>query len=679
MRKLLKQIDFLGYNFSIKINSENGYKSILGGFISILIIILSSIMTFVLGIEIFIKSEPLVVNSQVINTEFGPYNLTKISTDIQFFIGLEYPNFTYYKDHSVFTISAEESIVEYIVKNGTTMESLKTRNVNLIKCSDIYNNSDIDEENLHIPLDLFFCVDPNENAQIMGFWGSKISKSLKVKLQKCKNETNSNIVCKSKEEINEIIQNGIISIYASDYLINQKNYSQPTKKYFRDVYNYLSSNDGLIYVIAYSDFMFKSDTGFMYPSFTTWNIPMISDIKNSYSFGEEDMFAFINFQGFKLAQTYQRSYSKIQDILTKVGGLIKALTMIGFSINYIFSKPFFIIDNILEAHNLQKPIKLATLNSRASFNILKFNSNKNYKNKKNLNNISINSSYKEHLKNIHNISDKELFMKKDLEINSSKNQIFISKNERRKKPHINHTLRCRSFHKMALQLNSNLNSDKKDHSLRHNQNIINSSKIYLNREEDSRKRNEVIIEKNANNINYNFKNNKFNINFNCINNSNDKNNDNNVNKKILPARKQSTALKKISKKNSFSRFILFKYYWCPKSNSKVKSIFKFKESLIDKVLSLETFNKIYFDLEMLKLLNLNISDVRSLDEIYFNLFSEKDIYEKLRKYLYMESHNNPLQKDYAIYVCFKEEDEDFKKKINYFQKPCESGTLNLLN
>ena len=71
----------------------------------------------------------------------------------------------------------------------------------------------------------------------------------------------------------------------SDYLIDQKNYENPSKKFYRNIYNYLSSVDGLIYEIFYADFKFQTDIGFIFESYEEIKIPMISDIKNSYIFG----------------------------------------------------------------------------------------------------------------------------------------------------------------------------------------------------------------------------------------------------------------------------------------------------------------------------------------------------------------------------------------------------------
>jgi len=684
------------------------------------------------------------------NGDFGPYELSRKS-QIQFFIGLEYANFTYYYDESIFNVYAEETTVEYLEVNGTTVQTLKTREIRLRKCSEIYSNNDVDEKNLNIPLDLFVCVDPSEKAQIQGFWGSKVSKSLKVKLQKCQNSTLSNNLlsianatnvpnkakCRSKAEIDRTIQNGVLSVYTSDYLVNQKNFTSPTNKYFRDVYNYLSANDGLIYVIDYSDFLFKSDTGFLIPSYTNWNIPMVSDIKNSYSFGESQMFAFINFQGFKLAESYQRSYSKIQDILTKVGGLIKALTLIGFAINWIFSKPFFIINNIIDNHNylklkpdrrfcnlspdkfdsaknvifISKPRKQVNPNINESFrnrsierynyfkkhlnknaNVedpapaapidllqnndfnnfihnnnnctdwnLNKNDNNNYNNTKNRKNNKISFKQNEYSTNILNSSNMVIHNKNlqtnikklNLDINSkitcdANNQIVIVTDENTKKEN--------------LQQDKESNKSKSRKLSRQNKSI----KSINRKKEKTEIKSEKNIEKSVDLSNANLHSNKKDINnIKEINRSEFKKSKSPKKTNISSKAFLTDSAVQRNSKTFCGKLSMFKLYWCPKKNPKLNDIFNFKERLIDKVLSLETLNKVYFDVELLKVLNYNIKELRKMDNIHYNLFYDVDIYEKLRNYLYF-NNNGTSCNDLSILGLFNEEDNSFLKRLEHF-------------
>ena len=353
MLKLVEISDFLGFSYSIKINSQTHYKSILGGLLSFLIIVLSAIMVFILGLEIFFKNEPIVLNGIIQNDNFGPYNFSNNTNQIQFFVGIQDANWNYFYDESIYTVEAIESKTEYVTNtNGTISQNYFTRNIKLGRCSEFYTVDDITKFNLNFPLELFTCMDPNEDVEIIGFWGRQLLKTFSVKFNRCENSTESNVICQSKDAINNLLENGVFSLYTSDYIIDQKNYTTPTKKFFRDVWNYLSTTNGLIYIIAYADFKFQTDIGLLFQNYDEINIPMISDVKNSFSFRQNINFAIVTFQGFDLAQKYLRSYSKIQDILTKVGGLVKALTLIGLTINYVFSKPFVLINNILENHNI---------------------------------------------------------------------------------------------------------------------------------------------------------------------------------------------------------------------------------------------------------------------------------------------------------------------------------------
>ena len=588
MWNLLENSDFLGYSYTLKINSQSQNTSKFGGILSLIIIILSLVMVFILGLEIFLKNEPIVLNSYIQNDNFGPYNFSNETNDIEFFVGLEYANFSYYYDESIYTISAEESKVEYVTNlNGTISQILTTRNIKLGRCSEFYTVEGIKKSDLNIPLDLFSCVDPKENVKIAGFWGTIISKSLKVKLEKCVNSTESQIICQSKDTIDKFIQNGVLSMYASDYIIDQKNFEKPTKKFFRDVYNYLSSHDGLIYVIAYGDFKFQTDAGLILQSYDQMKIPMVSEIKNSYSFGQDQIFAFINIQGFKLAQNYLRSYSKIQDILTKVGGLIRALTLIGVGLNYIFSKPFVIINDILQNHKI---LDLKNkYHEKKFFTIKDLNSiNSPVLNDHNVKEISINSRYKKSSKNI---------------LSTNTNILSTIKN--------------------IPSINKNILSGNKNFISRHKNMISKDFNIFS-------KDNDNILPKDNDNI---FRN------YSMI--------------KIQNERKE----------NSFhTKLDLFKSFWCNSHNPQLNKIFKFKEKLINKILSVETLSKINFDVEILKLINYSQNDLQFIDDIHINLFNDAENYQKLRCHLIENNYNF----DSSIFSIITSGNKEIKRKLKGF-------------
>ena len=74
-------------------------------------------------------------------------------------------------------------------------------------CSIVYK--DQPRENYNFPLEKFYCPD-SKDAALQGYWGAKNYKSLRVKVEKCKNSTKIEKDCFPQAEIDSFIQNGFL-------------------------------------------------------------------------------------------------------------------------------------------------------------------------------------------------------------------------------------------------------------------------------------------------------------------------------------------------------------------------------------------------------------------------------------------------------------------------------------
>lgn len=344
----IRKLDFIGYSVNLKVNTENRYKSFFGGSISLIVAILSSAMIFYLGLELFMKTEPFVTQSKQSVDQVGPYSMVK---DIDILIGMEFQNFSYYLDDRIFTVTAEQMIINYINNDTSSVQNVTLVELEMVKCSEIYASNYFEDK--EIPLDQFLCL--NSSAVVEGFWGAVEYKSINFYVKKCVNSTTNN-KCLPQDEINSYIQNGVFSLYSSEYIIDQNNYTTPLKKYLRDIYTYTSSDNGVSIMINYGQLTFSTDTGSMFQNFESIVQPSISDVINLYSFGENDTFAILTVQGYNFGDNYYRSYSKLQDLITRIGGLFNGLTLISTLLVHFYSKAYYIIDGLKEHHNIYSNI-----------------------------------------------------------------------------------------------------------------------------------------------------------------------------------------------------------------------------------------------------------------------------------------------------------------------------------
>jgi len=134
-------------------------------------------------------------------------------------------------------------------------------------------------------------------------------------------------------------------------------------------------------------------------------------------------------------------------------------------------------------------------------------------------------------------------------------------------------------------------------------------------------------------------------------------------KKLFENLQNRTKSKEFLNENGISKWQMFKIYWCNNLNRNLNIIYTLKEKLIDKTLSLETLAKNHFDIEMLKILNLNLEDLNSMEDIYYNLFFSSYSYEKLRNHL----TENSKETENSLFSLFKTNDNKPAKKLQYFQ------------
>ena len=236
--------------------------------------------------------------------------------------------------------------------NGTVQQIVTTTPIRIDLCNNFYKDEDIIENNLRVPLDLFYCTEPNATS-IMGNWGAPTYVNLRVEFKKCHNTTMNKNHCKSPQEIDEVIQNGYLSLDFTNYNVNPKNFTQPLTRMWLNEYNLLNANSSLEYSINLLPMMFYSDSGLLFEDNKIFR-GLYYDMRIFNRNTPSDYICSFNFQGNTGATVYLRSYVKIQTVLTQIGGFIKALMLAGYVISTLFSKNHYLISYLQEIASIEE-------------------------------------------------------------------------------------------------------------------------------------------------------------------------------------------------------------------------------------------------------------------------------------------------------------------------------------
>ena len=363
MKKLstfLKQVDVFGRKTELKMAGHTKYKTILGGFLTLVLILLSTLLFVNFSSDMIYHNNPTVVFSEM----FAPMpERSNFSKENNFFnFGVQYPSGIQFVDNSIYTPQV------YLYVSDKTKNVINSSLIPFDRCSQADLPSDpVLNKYFAYPagsnLSDMLCVKNLDQYYMEGSFDTDIYYALIIKIFLCTNKTSdpNAVVCKSPDEIKKKM--GFFGLYYMDYLIDPKNFDQPGqsvgKGYFsptsigmtKSVARYIattqiSSNDG---------FIFNSFNYFTYPTFKQDDETLQIDSTNS---GMAMKFVMRKHHN---NMVYERRYKKLQNVLAEMGGFIQIMYLIFFAISMPFvSKKYFekIINTVYNFESIEGTTKI---------------------------------------------------------------------------------------------------------------------------------------------------------------------------------------------------------------------------------------------------------------------------------------------------------------------------------
>lgn len=411
---LIKSTDFLGPEMKFRINNQENFKTVFGGFFSILYLIFLSYFFFYFGEDLFFKKNPKVITQNI--TPLVDYSTKNLSNE----------NFIF-----AFRVTANESETLPIFLNksnnmfmGYDKHTKEGRDIRLFAGFKACNESDFYFE-INRNASEYICADIKDINITLGggyetindFFGNLyfmvgINQELFIDYADTTNKTQT-------EKYLKILQNIIfLEIITPQIFFDPKDHKKPLK--YGAKYNFaaLTFNTMVYDSFFFSDFRLETDEGYLFQNIEE-QVKFGYNRKLSYS-GYHNRTGFVSqyFADFNFDKSYQlasREYMKLQDLLGNVSGFMD-LIMFCFSV-------------------------LISLNS--DFRIKKYIANKLV--------YIADDSLTDHS---HEIKNKiKLFIKEDNVINKSKRELKVVKEA--------NSINSKNFEMEKIKLNQNLNQDFK--------------------------------------------------------------------------------------------------------------------------------------------------------------------------------------------------------------------------
>jgi len=438
-------------------NNRERISSYSGLFLTFIYVVASIILFIFFMIKTAQRKEIRVYDSSFIAQEMPIINLEK--NNFYFAFGLENPKtLNRFVDESIYI--PEVVYIDRAKINGE-FKTINSLVLPIEKCQEGIFGEDYQHLFVVGELSNSYCLkDFDYNLTFQGGFKYEKMSYVRIKIFPCINSTKNNNKCKPQEEIDKYLTSGYFSILLKDIGLNPSNYSYPVIPTLQDLYTTIDKRFYKNYILTYGLTQVQTDVGLFderitndkYIQFKKSFENFVFMEEEEYNNGKEIIFIQIRLDDHILIQ--KRTYTKISEIFSRIGGYMQLMNTIFLLISLLINR-------------LGAEIKI--LNSIFNFNLKE--------NKVSLKYQTLNSLYSSNdskfVKNINpNLSSKNKgSSSKDSEINDNTNLYLILKNNNNKNQenHLNINKNVKILEESKNKENSYKNNYKNEENVVHNQ------------------------------------------------------------------------------------------------------------------------------------------------------------------------------------------------------------------
>lgn len=365
--KFLCIIDILSIEPKIMYFGNSRFKTWFGGLFSILSIIAILVLSFYFCLKTLGRDSTTIVYNQDA-TIYPTLNISKFSIMISLVDGNAQP---LTEQERYWGLMVELWEFDDELKNGTLQNKQTINQIKFKKCdlqTDFGEYAHYFDNATHVSD--YYCIVPNQNnLTLYGVYGdSKPQSFLYFYINRCMNGYDGKSNCHPMTKINNALINTYISLRYIDYDVLHNNQKTPYRPYMRTEGLPISSTIYKRFFINKKNVEYTTDYELVFDDSRVENfhqqdnIDVSVDSRRLYNY--PDRLANINIQMSRKTDLYYKTYSKLQDLVANIGGVIESILIIANFVVSFFSQ---------SVYNLNLVNKLFDYNEPAS------NSNSNIK------------------------------------------------------------------------------------------------------------------------------------------------------------------------------------------------------------------------------------------------------------------------------------------------------------
>lgn len=324
LTECLQNIDFLGPKIGFEHNSSSNLVTVQGGFYSLIVIVITSVVGGMFSQDFILRNNPLVINSQE-TVQNSVINLT------------QYPIFFTFTFNNVLSDEVVKLLDIDIVYFPTYANLTNGRTIYkgqiLKKCN--MSDYDLKVEN---QISLFgnsgvpgiFCLNNGFNLNFYNQYAEPNSAFINVRFKRCSNPGVDN--CPAN--IDSLLQSISIGIGFLDSFIDSKNKTSPVQNKITSQNFLLSSGFLKRFFYRIRKDIYLSDDGWIFEDIKTTEYYTFQSSSTDYIINTDPMSAYYNhlywatFDSPIIRVRALRSYMKVQDLFATLGGFARFISIL---------------------------------------------------------------------------------------------------------------------------------------------------------------------------------------------------------------------------------------------------------------------------------------------------------------------------------------------------------------
>ena len=362
--KLFEEIDIIGSKFHFYQGKSPKRKTIIGGFLTIFMLVTFTTLIIIFGSNFFTRKNPSVTMSIENDLKYEIIDLKKEKVFFAFRIEDYNGNFVnvseilYFK---IFYYSGEED------ENGIYHSKINNEYLSYHICNDTdYNDRDLSKN-----YGILYCPDLG-GKKFGGYWDSPNLYYFEIQVFFCENGSNyssKNQKCTSIEKLRDFFNQDNPKFFAFYYPLiefNPLSYTNPIRKRYKNYYyilNYrLQRNDD----VFLKKTIMNDDKGWLFNKYVNFSDWGVDSFRTTYAYYWDDDLTFegtsskiyeLNLYTTMEKNYYSRYYMKIQNVIAIAGSLINLI----FYICELLTA--FVGDNILKLEIIQNTFDFSDRNN----------------------------------------------------------------------------------------------------------------------------------------------------------------------------------------------------------------------------------------------------------------------------------------------------------------------------